>query len=149
MWRNIAKTESAAELCVMVIDDDAVFNLMAKVLLRDTGIADNPISCTNGKEAINVLKQQLDDDNDTTFLLFLDINMPLVSGWEVLDTLNGLPYRENIHVVIVTSSIDKADREKANAYGQLINYLVKPIKRESLLALKACETLARFFPDRP
>ncbi len=147
MLQTITKIESTTNLRVMIIDDDAVFNMMAKVLLRDTGIAENPISCSNGKEAINLLNEQIADD--TTFLLFLDINMPLMNGWEVLDALHKLPHHKNIHVVIVTSSIDKADREKANAYRQLINYLVKPIKRESLLALKTSNVLAHFFRKQP
>lgn len=130
----------------MVVDDDRVFNLMAKILLRDTGIADNPISCTNGQEAITLLEEQ--QPTNQSILLLLDINMPVMDGWDVLEALQTLPDRQKIHVVIVTSSIDKADREKAHTYGQLISYLVKPIKRENLVALKTTKALAPFFPSR-
>lgn len=131
------------ELRVMVVDDDKMFNLIAKVLLRDTGIACNPTICTNGEEALETIGQEI--ALDKFFLVFLDINMPVKNGWQVLDALQAFPYPENIHVVIVTSSINKADMETAKTYPQLIDYLIKPIKRESLLALKSSNYLTTFF----
>lgn len=131
------------ELHVMIIDDDNIFNLMAKVQLRDTGISADPIICTDGREALTLMSQLIAADR--AFLLFLDINMPLMSGWEAMDILQEFPHGKNIFVVIVTSSIDKADHERARNYPQLIDYLIKPLKRESLLALKTSSTLADFF----
>ncbi|MBK1440917.1 response regulator [Parapedobacter sp. ISTM3] len=133
------------ELHVMVIDDDKMFNTMAKVLLNNTGIAREPEICTSGKEALMRLKQHISADK--RFLLFLDINMPVMSGWDVLDALSLLPYRNQIRVVIVTSSIDKADKERAMTYDQLAGYLVKPIKREDLSTLKFSRHLTHFFAD--
>ncbi|SEL66910.1 response regulator [Parapedobacter koreensis] len=133
------------DLHVMVIDDDKMFNTMAKVLLNDTGIAVEPEICTSGEEALARLKQHI--SRDKRFLLLLDINMPIMNGWEVLDALKTLPYGNNIRVVIVTSSIDKADKERAFTYEQLAGYLVKPIKREDLSALKTAEPLVHFFSD--
>ena len=127
----------------MVIDDDKIFNLMAEVLLHDAGITTNPITCTSGQEALELLKQQL--AKNRTFLLFLDINMPLMTGWEVLDALDEFSHQSDIHVVMVTSSFDKSDKKKALTYEQLIGYMIKPIKREHLLALKKSEALAPFF----
>jgi len=132
------------ELRVMVIDDDNIFNLMATVLLRESGITNNPISCTSGQEALTLLRQHTAPDK--AFLLFLDINMPLMSGWEVLVLLEELPYYSHIYIVMVTSSIDRADQTKAMAYERVIDYMVKPIKREMLQALKTSSALASFFP---
>ncbi len=128
----------------MVIDDDNIFNLMATVLLRESGITNNPISCTSGQEALTLLRQHTAPDK--AFLLFLDINMPLMSGWEVLVLLEELPYYSHIYIVMVTSSIDRADQTKAMAYERVIDYMVKPIKREMLQALKTSSALASFFP---
>lgn len=131
------------KLRVMVIDDDKIFNLMAAILLRDTGITTNPISCTSGQEALTLLRHYAVED--TAFLLFLDINMPMMSGWEVLALLEGLPYLTPIYVVMVTSSIDEADKAKAMAHERVIDYMVKPIKREKLMALKSSFALTDFF----
>ncbi|MFC3198807.1 response regulator [Parapedobacter deserti] len=131
------------ELSVMIIDDDNMFNIMAKVLLRNTGISADPIICTDGREALMALRQRLSPDR--AFLLFLDINMPLLSGWDVLDALQKFPGGSSIFVIIVTSSIDKADRIQALRYPQVIDYLIKPLQRERLFALRSLPQLAAFF----
>lgn len=127
----------------MVVDDDKIFNLMATILLRNTGITDNPISCTNGQEALALLRQST--SQETEFLLFLDINMPAMSGWEVLALLETFDKQNRIYVVMVTSSIDKADRARAMAHERVIGYMIKPIARKKLVALKSTSKLARFF----
>lgn len=129
------------ELCVLVIDDDEIFNLMADFILRDVGITTHPRCFTNGREALAYLDRQ--NEAHTTYLLFLDINMPTMNGWEILDHLKALP--NHVHVVIVTSSIDRADKDKALAFEQVIGYMIKPLKRELLSALKNHKKIARFF----
>ena len=101
------------ELRVLIIDDDEIFNLMADVMLRDLGITTHPQRFTSGQEAIAHINRH--KGPETCYLLFLDINMPAMSGWDVLDQLQKLPNHHHIHVVIVTSSIDRADENKASA----------------------------------
>ena len=52
-------------------------------------------------------------DKDKVFLILLDINMPVMNGWEFLDQLNTIVIKPLVKVVIVTSSIDSADKDKA------------------------------------
>ncbi|WP_262245885.1 response regulator [Parapedobacter soli] len=131
------------ELDVLVIDDDEIFNLMANIMLRDLGITTQPKCFTSGQEALAFIRQS---KKGISYLLFLDINMPTMSGWEVLDHLGAMPNHLDIHVVIVTSSIDRADKEKALDFKQVINFMTKPINREELSALKEHEKIAVFFP---
>ena len=131
------------ELRVLIIDDDVIFNLMADVMLRDTGITARPRCFTDAHEALAYINQH--NPAGTTYLLFLDINMPTMSGWEVLDRLQKLPFRHRIHVVMVTSSIDRADKERAAGFEQVIDYMIKPLKREKLATLKQHKKLAPFF----
>lgn len=128
---------------VLVIDDDEIFNLMANFILRDVGITVNPQCFTNGPEALAYLDRHRTTHTD--YLVFLDINMPMMSGWEILDHLEALPNRHHIHVIIVTSSIDRADREKAATFRQVVDYMVKPLNRELLATLKNHEKTAPFF----
>jgi|SRR5690606_10667033 len=131
------------ELRVLIIDDDVIFNLMADVMLRDTGITARPRCFTDAHEALAYINQH--NHADTTYLLFLDINMPTMSGWEVLEHLRALTNRANIHVVIVTSSIDSADKKRASDFEQVIDYMIKPLKREKLATLKHHKKIASFF----
>ncbi|MEC3878544.1 response regulator [Parapedobacter sp. 10938] len=131
------------ELHVLVIDDDEIFNLMADVILRDLGIATHPRCFTNGQDAIAHINRH--NGPDDCYLLFLDINMPAMSGWEVLDQLDKLPNHHHIHVVIVTSSIDRADQKTASGFELVIDYMIKPLKREQLDMLKQHKKIAPFF----
>ncbi|HWK99117.1 MAG TPA: response regulator [Parapedobacter sp.] len=131
------------ELRVLIIDDDDIFNLMADIILRDLGITAQPRCFTDAHEALAYINQH--NRTSTTYLLFLDINMPIMSGWEVLDCLQALPNQHNIHVVIVTSSIDSADKKRASDFEQVIDYMIKPLKREKLAALKRHRKIASFF----
>ena len=128
---------------MLIIDDDVIFNLMADVILRDLGITARPRCFTDAHEALAYINQH--NRAGTTYLLFLDINMPTISGWEVLDSLQALTNRRNIHVVIVTSSIDSADKKRASDFEQVIDYMIKPLKREKLAALKRHKKIASFF----
>ena len=132
------------ELRVLVIDDDEIFNLMADVMLRDLGISAHPQCFTSGQEALTYINREA--SSAVTYLIFLDINMPTMSGWEVLDYLAALPNHHRVHVVVVTSSIDRADKQKALTYTHVIDYMVKPLKKEALSTLKHQEKLAPFFP---
>ncbi|MGV3762632.1 response regulator [Parapedobacter sp.] len=131
------------ELRVLVVDDDEIFNLMADIMLRNLRITTRPRCFTNGQEAITYINEH--NEPDVCYLLFLDINMPTMSGWEVLDQLQRLPNHHHIHVVIVTSSIDRADEKTAAAFELVIDYMIKPLKREKLEMLKQHKKMAPFF----
>ena len=131
------------QLRVLVIDDDEIFNLMTKVILRDLGISATPLCFTSGQEALADIDQH--HGMNIAYLLFLDINMPTMSGWQVLDSLQLLPNYQNIYVVIVTSSIDRSDKERALNYPSVIEFMTKPLKRDSLTLLKGHKKIAAFF----
>lgn len=131
------------KLQVMIVDDDPIFRKIAGILLQRTGIAIQSLSCGNGQEAITLLKQQTAPDH--SFLIFLDINMSLMNGWDVLETLSDIPFNDHIHVVIVTSSVDRADKNRAARYSHVIGYMIKPVKPENLMMLKTSVALAPFF----
>ncbi|MGC4232223.1 MAG: response regulator [Niabella sp.] len=127
---------------VMIVDDDPVFRLIVGTLLKQAGIKPPHLICTNGEEALKLLEQQI--SKEKMFLIFLDINMPVLDGWGVLDSLKHFPHKENIRVAMVTSSVNKADKELALTYEQVISYLVKPLKREDLSSLMSSGSLAPF-----
>lgn len=131
------------DVCVMIVDDDQIFNLMARLQLVNAGISARPYTFTDGKEALLFIAEH--SHSDTPILLFLDINMPRVSGWQVLDQLEQISIRRKIHVVIVTSSIDSADQRRAESYGRVVGYFIKPLKYEQVLSLKRITALSELF----
>lgn len=128
---------------ILVVDDDKVVGLLHKNLLRHSGINPPPVLCYNGLEALEYIKQ-----NDTVlkqFLIFLDLNMPVLNGWKFLKKLKNEVLMSRIHVVIVTSSINKKDYLKAQKYGNVLQFCPKPMTLDCVEKITNLEPLLPFF----
>lgn len=106
---------------VLLVDDDDLSNLYTKFILRrynkDLGID----ICPNGQEAINHL-QTTDSPPD---LILLDINMPLINGFEFLDWQSRGPFQET-PVVMYSTSDREEDIKLSLQYRQVVEYVEKP-----------------------
>lgn len=121
-----------AKHIVFLIDDDNIYQFTARKILESTGLAKQIQSFYNGREAIKYLQ---DHDNckpeNLPDVIFLDINMPVMNGWEFLEEFHtfcgGFP--KPIVVYVVSSSIDSYDIKKSREYKAVTDYIVKPITR--------------------
>lgn len=118
---------------IVIIDDDAVVLILHKILIQKSPLS-SPLYCfDNASDAYSYLYNR---QSKNPILVLLDINMPEMSGWDFLDRISNEDCDDqNVWVVMVTSSINSSDREKAENYPQVIDYLEKPLSRE------ACEQL--------
>ena len=119
-------------LDVVVIDDDAVVLFLHKVLIKKSRLPSTVKDFPDAEEALEFIKQRT---SSTPLLVFLDINMPRCNGWDFLKEINSLPQSTQIFVVMVTSSINTSDREKAAQYSRVIDYQEKPLSKQ------ACEDI--------
>lgn len=120
---------------VLIIDDDDVVHFMHETLLKISGIQLPVRSFLNGKQALDHLVNNCNGDDN--YLLLLDINMPEMNGWQLLDELQKINLRCMIKVIILTSSVDSEDHLKAKKYNLVIDFIEKPLTTEHLEALKA------------
>ncbi|MBW4360826.1 response regulator [Flavobacterium taihuense] len=125
---------------IMCVDDDPISLMLFKKVVNKALFANEIINATNGEEAI-ILFNTI---NNTTNLkkpqlIFLDLNMPLMSGWEFLDLFNASNFfnLNNTKVIILTSTIDPEDIKKSKSYSNVIEFLSKPITIEMLDYLKS------------
>ncbi|HEY1056534.1 MAG TPA: response regulator [Emticicia sp.] len=130
-------------LKVLVVDDDEIIVFLHNMIMEDNGMVSDSLSFQNGKEAFDYLNSE--NNLNQTCLVLLDINMPVMNGWQLLDNIQSAPYAKNIHVVMVTSSIDTEDREKASQYPQVIAYFEKPLNNKSLKQLKELPQISPYF----
>ena len=130
-------------LKVLVVDDDEIIVFLHNMIMEDNGMASDSLSFQNGKEAFDYLNSE--NNLNQTCLVLLDINMPVMNGWQLLDNIQSAPYAKNIHVVMVTSSIDTEDREKASQYPQVIAYFEKPLNNKSLKQIKELPQISPYF----
>ena len=129
-------------LKVLIIDDDDIVLFIQRKMLQKSGITDSPKLYSVGQEALDFLTQEEPGDH---YLILLDINMPGISGWEFLETLKTLPILPYVHVLMVTSSIDSFDKEKAKAYDNVFDFIEKPITIENCYKVKNHPELKQFF----
>jgi len=114
-------------LTVLIIDDDDVFIFLHNLSIVESGIATETINFDGGRKALAYLMEQM-PVNQPCFI-FLDINMPIMDGWQFLEALQTLPGANQVFVALVTSSINSSDHEKAKLYPQVIDFIEKPLNQ--------------------
>ncbi|NHE57324.1 response regulator [Cyclobacterium plantarum] len=119
---------------ILLVDDDPIVILLQKKLMEKAGISHEVTSFNNGEDLVGFLAENALPDED--YLMFLDINMPGLSGWDVLDTLDAMNLSQRIEVIIITSSIEAADKRKANKYKRVVDFWVKPFSIQDFSQFK-------------
>ncbi len=130
------------KLNTAIVDDDKIFHFLMEIMLKEARISNTPICLQEGQQFLQWWQEQ--KDSSAASLIFLDLNMPLVNGWQVLDNLKN-ENAKNIHVVIITSSIDPKDKQRALSYPMVIDFMVKPIHLHDLTNIKVSHHLAQYF----
>lgn len=114
---------------VFVVDDDRIYHFILKNLLNKNEIEVNPSFFENGFDALEILKQNI-RANDLPDLILLDINMPIMDGWQFLEEFRKLKVSHQLQtpIYVVTSSNDAIDLQMAKSYeNEISNYYIKPI----------------------
>ena len=120
---------------VFVIDDDKVYHFIIKKLLTKNNIDVKPSFYLNGLEAIEEIKDKIKLGISLPDLILLDINMPIMDGWQFLDELkksNNI-VDKNTTIYLVSSSDSISDINKAKEYqDQIKDFFFKPMTAEDL-----------------
>ncbi len=117
---------------VCLIDDDKIYQFTAKKMLEATGMAKHIQSFYDGSEALAFFSGENSKDvANLPDVIFLDINMPVMNGWEFLEEYEKICSRfpKNMSLYVVSSSVDDADIRRSRQYGSVTDYIVKPITR--------------------
>lgn len=119
---------------VLIVDDDIHYLYVHEILLRKSGICQSPLKFENGKEIIDFFNTNLKPNE--RYLIFLDIYMPIMDGWGVLDYIESLGYFKEIKVMLLSSSVNYEDKTKALTYTSVIEYIEKPLLLDYLINVK-------------
>lgn len=114
---------------ILLIDDDPISNYIAEELLREKGFCQQVVTLTDGKSALlylqeNTWKQQ-------TVLVLLDLNMPVMDGFEFMEELQARQLHQQLVVAVLSSSDNQKDKQLAGQYA-FAAYLQKPLSIQDL-----------------
>ena len=123
---------------VICIDDDPIALLLSKLVISKANFASQIITLQNGQEAIEYLeKDETRADNKNsgqTLLILLDLNMPVMDGWEFLEQFSQKLYDEykDAKIILLSSSIDPNDIRKSKNFEMVMDFFPKPLTKEIL-----------------
>lgn len=124
---------------ILCVDDDPITLMLCKKVISKTGFSKETETAQNGEEALKYFKNIKEAENNNTIpqLIFLDLNMPVMGGWEFLDSFSSPEYTDfnEIQIVVLSSTIDPEDLKKAKKYPMVIDFLSKPISVSMLAYL--------------
>jgi CheY-like chemotaxis protein len=127
---------------VMLIDDNEIDNLINQKIIESSSICNHIFTHTGGKSAIEFLKnaEKIAASGNKSLMpevIFLDIDMPLMDGFQFLDEFENLSENIRTHckIVMLTSSINSKDVKKSKRYTNVREYINKPLTKDSLKAL--------------
>lgn len=126
-----------------IVDDDEMTVYLHKVFVTQNNFDPHPHVFYHGKSTMDYLRKNYDPQK--AYCVFLDINMPIMDGWEFLEALNQEDMKDNIWVIMLTSSVNPADRKKADSYAQVLEYIEKPLNESKLNSLKENKHFKKHF----
>lgn len=137
---------------VFCIDDDQITLMLCDMVIKKSGFANEVITAKNGKEGLAWFSAYFSKDNagpkqELPQLIFLDLNMPVMNGWDFLEDYL-MKYSERIpgtKVVILSSTVNPEDFLRANQYDIVIDFINKPLTPEGLDELRENEQLNPHF----
>lgn len=125
---------------IFVVDDDLIYHLIIKKLLKKNNIDINPSFFENGQEALNGLKSKINNNEATPDLILLDINMPVLDGWQFLEEFQKIKnfIKNEIVIYIISSSDNLADKNRAKDFNEEIkDYYLKPVTGDAIKSIFA------------
>ncbi|MEC4049473.1 response regulator [Flavobacterium sp. SUN046] len=129
---------------ILCIDDDPITLMLCKKVLTKAEFSKEIDFFKNGEEAIQYFDNLKCEKTkelpiNPPSLIFLDLNMPIMNGWEFLDLFSNKDYFmdfPNTKVIVLSSTIDPKDLNKSKSYPMVIEFLSKPITKEMLEIIK-------------
>lgn len=141
---------------VLLIDDDEIALMLSEMVIDQNDLTEEVVKLTNGKQGLDFFEDQADGltqgrNKEAPSLVFLDLNMPVMNGWDFLDgfSQNYQSLFPDTRVVVLSSTVDPKDFVRAGQYDFVADFLNKPLSDEAILSLRANSKLHNLFhPER-
>jgi CheY-like chemotaxis protein len=124
---------------ICIVDDDEIYQFTTRKTIEVHNLARKILIFSDGEEAINFMIDNVANATDLPDIIFLDINMPIMDGFQFMEEYVRLKprIRKKITIYMVTSSVNSEDIERAKSISEISDYIVKPINPEQFKAIIA------------
>ena len=123
------------KLNLLVIDDDDINIFIIKKIVEKTGFDIDMVARNNGQQALDYLNETIAQNKALPRLILIDINMPVMNGWEFIEAYNTLGIEQKVDMYILSSSVYENDIEKTKSYKAVKGFISKPLSMERLTEL--------------
>jgi CheY-like chemotaxis protein len=129
---------------ILIIDDDGDCSFFHERLMKKMGCAENIETVRDGKEGLTLLTANLQAGKPNPNLIFLDVNMPGMGGWDFLEEYqkNNQTEKDKTILILLTTSIRAEDAERAKKYPDISGYYKKYLSEKTL-----GEIFQKYFPE--
>ena len=122
---------------LLLVDDDKIFQYLTQKIIETTNLVNKIKIFSNGFEAIAFLSTYSDKPELLPDIILLDLNMPIMDGWQFLEEYVRIKpnIAKQITIYILTSSIDPADIKKSEEISEVSDFIIKPITKDKFINL--------------
>jgi CheY-like chemotaxis protein len=121
---------------VVIIDDDPIFIFLLERMLTKIDFAEELVVYQESDLALQAIAENSEVHPTIPDVLFIDINMPVLDGFDFLTALRRLSLSQRIHIYMVSSTCDPRDLEKVESFAEISEFLMKPVNSETLQTIK-------------
>ena|SRR5688572_2958945 len=118
---------------ILLVDDDKIFNFLSEKTIQSLGLANEINFASNGQQALELLELYKSGKMQRPDIIFLDLDMPVMNGYEFLEEFSkiDIPDKKSITIVVLTSSADPRDIIRTKQLG-IKYYYNKPLSRDEI-----------------
>ncbi|HEX8548899.1 MAG TPA: response regulator [Cytophagaceae bacterium] len=117
---------------VLLVDDDNINNFINQRLIKKLNFSESIHTVTNGQEALDFLRQKINSKDPLPELILLDINMPVMDGFEFIEQYRNLPEKGTSNIIVLTTSTNDKDMDKVSGAKEVSGFINKPLTEEKL-----------------
>jgi CheY-like chemotaxis protein len=119
---------------ICIIDDNEIYQFTLMRIINDNKQAERIITFSDGEKAIHYLADNKATNENIPDIIFLDVNMPIMDGWQFIDEYASIKteIKKKIVIFMLSSSVNPVDIERASKINEISDYIIKPMKLEEV-----------------